>query len=291
MIVSSQYLVATSHSILLVSTADESVTPYHTGYGLYYGLTWDDTALYAACRWYPWYTLTARIERPRLITFRPAHLPEFSLFPYRAGGLHQIAMHDTSLVCTCSREDALLIRRDDKWERWYPSPDHSAHNRDTHHFNSVWFHNDLLYVVGHNNGPSDIWVFSWPERNLVNKFRAGHRIHNVWRHNGSIAFCNSQHGSIETVDGDVLATPGGFPRGVAISDDQYAVGVSTIANRRQRTRTSGHISLYDTSWTEQTRIPLGECGQVLEVRRIDQHDYAHGPHPFPLSPALLDART
>lgn len=281
-----QYLVATSHDVLLVNTSDASFRSFHSGYGLYYGITWDTSSVYIACRWYPWYTLTAKIERPRLITITSDRLPMQSTYPYCAGGLHQILMSDDALLCTCSREDSLLIRSGGTWERWYPSPDHKHHGRDTHHFNSVWIKDDLLYVVGHNNGPSDIWVFTWPGRELVTKHRAGNRIHNVWTHDGDITFCNSRSGTVETVRGEVLATPRGFPRGIAISDDECAVGVSTIASRRQRLRTTGCLAIYDPDWREMTRIPLGTCGQILEVRRIDKRDHAHGPHEFPLSRVL-----
>ncbi|MEO1369304.1 MAG: hypothetical protein AAFX50_19165 [Acidobacteriota bacterium] len=279
-------LVATSRSLFEVDVASGERRVIDEGHGLYPGVTWDDRHYFVAARWYPPYTPTSRIERPRLLVFdADFELIDRMEFPVVAGGLHQIIYRDGLIYCSCSREDRYVVGYGRSWEAWYPSPDPQHHDRDTHHFNSVWIDGEApgggrLFILGHNNGPSDVWELTYPDRTLVRKYRAGRAAHNVWREaDGSIALCNSRGGQIETVDGRVLCETGGFPRGVAIGDGLTLVGISSVANRSNRWLTSGALQVYDADWRLVKRIELGRCGQVNEVRLLSEDAAHHGAAP------------
>jgi hypothetical protein len=275
-------LVATSNCLLLVDIQTGRTETLSDRYGLYYGITWDHELVYVAARWYPWYTLSARVERPRLLVFdKHLRLVERRKYPYPAGGMHQILFHDGHIYCSCSREDSYLVWNGEKWSQWFPSDDSSHHGKDTHHFNSAWFEGDRMFIVGHNNGPSDVWELSRPDQQVIRKYRVGKYIHNAWREGDTIAVCNSGEGRVETVDGDVLAETGDFPRGVAIGSNVNLVGISTLATRRLRAKTRGKVQVYSKTWELLDTLDLGRCGQVCELRRLDGDDLAHNGLAFP----------
>ena len=280
----SEVLVATSRRLFRVDLETSRATVVDEGFGLYFGITWDSERVYVAARWYPALMPTSAIERPRLLVFdSDLRLMERRRFPLETGGLHQIFFHDGQLFCSCSREDSYAIGCEDRWSLWYPSPDPRHRGRDVHHFNSVWIDDDRLFLLGHNNGPSDIWEMTYPGRRLVRKYRIGHTAHNVWRERGALAVCNSSGGTVETVDGSILCTTGGFPRGAAIGTDCNVIGISSVANRSNRWLTSGKIHVYDKAWQLRKEISLGFCGQVNDIRILGE-DAAHNS----LLPPLRD---
>lgn len=139
----------------------------------------------------------------------------------------------------------------------------------------MWAEADRLFIVGHNNGPSDVWEFSYPEGKLVCKYRIGRYIHNVWRESDELAVCNSGDGRIETVHGRVLCETGGFPRGVVIGPDVNVVGISGLAGRANCMKTQGILYVYNKEWDLKKTVDLGFCGQVCEIRSLDDEDIAH----------------
>lgn len=277
-------LVGTSRSLLKVDLETEEVTVVDDRHGLYYGITWDSESVYVASRWYPPFMPTANIERPRLLRFdQHLKLTSRDKFPAKAGGLHQIIYHDDHLYCSCSRQDYYLVRdANSEWSIWYPSDKREHHNQDTHHFNSIWFHGDRMYLVGHNNGPSDVWELAYPQRELLTKHSIGCYSHNIWLEEDQLAACNSKEGTLETASGRILCRIDGFPRGVIIGDTVNVVGVSDIANRRMRKKMLGRLHVYSKDWQLQKVIPLGRCGQVGEVRCLDSPDLAHNGLPAPV---------
>ncbi len=274
---SHQLLVATSRYLLKVNVESEEISVVDRGHGLYYGITWDASWIYVAARWYPPLVPTAHIERPRLLVFdRDLKFVERQRFPFKAGGLHQILFHQQRLYCSCSRQDAILVRDlEKKWSVWHPSTEPAHHGRDTHHFNSIWFDDDRMFLAGHNNGPSDLWEFTADDRQLIAKHRVGHYIHNIWKEGNQLTVCNSFAGTVESVDGRVLCSLKGFPRGVMIGHDINVIGVSDIANRRQRSKMTGRLHIYSKEWELQKVINLGQCGQVNELRNLNGHDASH----------------
>lgn len=269
-------LIGTSRYLLLVDIATGEQTILNKKYGLFYGITWDGEFYYVAARWYLRFWPTSRYERPRVLTLdHNLDLVKASRIPVPAGGIHQIVYHSGKLYSSCSREDSYVIRDGQDWSVWYPSTDSQDHGNDTHHFNSIWFEGNSMFIIGHNNGPSDVWELKYPERELVNKYRVGRYIHNVWREGDDLFVCNSGDGRIETVSGRVVCDTGGFPRGIVICPDVNVVGISGIAGRSNRLRTRGFLKVYNKDWELRETIDLGLCGQVNEIRSLDSEDFAH----------------
>ncbi|MEM6797276.1 MAG: hypothetical protein AAF725_25110 [Acidobacteriota bacterium] len=274
-------LVATSRTLFRVDLETAEIDRVDEGHGLYFGITWDSGFFYVAARWYPPLRPTSAVERPRLLIFdSDLRRSERRRFPVPCGGLHQILFHEGRLICSCSREDSYILGLGEEWEVWHPSEDPDHHGRDVHHFNSVWIEGGRLFLLGHNNGPSDVWEFSLAERRLIRKYRAGLSAHNVFRHGERLAICSSGEGQIVTVgDGEALAKPGGFPRGIALGADLNVVGISSVANRSNRWWTPGKILLYDTAWKLEREIGLGLCGQVNDIRILGPDSAHHGLAP------------
>lgn len=274
-------LVSTYRSLLRVEPTTRASMVMHTGLGLYYGITWGHEAITVAARWYPWYMPTSHIERPVRIRFnRDLSVLDVIKLPPDAGGVHQISCVDKEIYYACSRQDAYMIESGGTFEVWHPSPDMDDHGKDTHHFNSIWADQEYLYLVGHNRGPSDIWIFERQSRRLMGKRRIGEWAHNVWSLDGQLAVCNSRMGRIETQSGEVLAETGGFPRGVAVTDDRIYVGVSGRAHRMMRWAGRSDLLVFDRSWKLLDTIDLGQNGGVNEIRVLNKPDLAHNAKPF-----------
>lgn len=273
---SDRVLVGTSRSLFLVDIETSEIERVESKYGLYYGISWDDEQIFVSARWYPWYMPTSHIERPRLLTFdgrmKRASIREFQV---PAGGVHQLIHSGDTIFCTASAEDGVVISKGGKDEIWYPSKDPDDHGRDVHHFNSVWINGDRLFLVGHNNGPSEVWEFTYPDREFVRRTIVGKYVHNVWPYKGGLAVCNSGNGRLEALDGTQIVETGGFPRGVAIGPERTVVGVSARASRSNRWLTIGKLQVYDPDWKLMKTISLGVSGGVCEIRNVDCPDAAH----------------
>lgn len=269
-------LIGTTRYLLLVDIVTGEQTILNKKYGLFYGITWDNDHYYIAGRWHQRFWPTSRYERPRVLTLdRNLDLVKTSRIPVPAGGIHQIVYQNDKLYCSCSREDSYVIRDGKDWSVWYPSKDPQHYDNDTHHFNSIWFEGNSMFIIGHNNGPSDVWELKYPERELVDKYRVGRYIHNVWREGDDLLVCNSGDGRIETVGGRIVCETGGFPRGVVAGPDINVIGISGVASRANRLHTRGILNVYSKEWDLRETIDLGLCGQVCEIRSLDDEDFAH----------------
>lgn len=158
-----------------------------------------------------------------------------------------------------------------RWERWYPVGPPASEPLDANHFNSVFGDGEDLVVVAHNLGTSDILRFRLPDLTLVEQLPLGVQAHNVWRVGEEIYTCSSAEGSIRGSKGFELST-GGFPRGVAITEDRYYVGISELSERNQRDFTSSEIQIYDRSWKLERKLFLRDEGMVLELRAAGTED-------------------
>lgn len=274
-------LVATSHFLIEVNVDKNRVRKIDSGHGLYYGISWGLENIYVAVRWYPKFMPTSHIENPRILVFnKDLKLIDIVKPSINAGGLHQISFMDDKLVCSCSRDDSYISWNMNDWQVWHPSSNKTHHGKDTHHFNSIWREKDRLFILGHNNGPSDIWEIDYKSYSLIGKYRIGVKSHNIWRENGELTVCNSEYGRIENVNGVILCETGGFPRGVSLTGNLRFVGISERAIRSNRTACRGHLNVHDQNWTFIKNIELGDCGQICEVRVLNQHDSAHNVVPI-----------
>ena len=278
-------LVSTSRYLLNVDILKKNISVVNDKYGLFYGITWDNENIYVAARWYPEYIpLISRFERPRLLVLdNNLKLLDVVKINNKADGLHQILYINKNLYLTCSKQDSILVGTVNDFSVWYPSTEQKDHNQDTHHFNSIWHHNGKIFLLGHNRGPSDVWVFPQDTQELINKTSIGNHAHNIWFEDGFLTVCDSRNGRIFSDEKGVLCETGEFPRGAIIAKDFNVIGLSGIAGRSNRIHTEGKLNIYSKNWKLLDQISLGRCGQVCEIRSLDGDDEAHNGLPSPVS--------
>ena len=283
-------LVTTSQSLLLVDTDSGSHTALDQGRGLYYGIAHADGKLFVASRQRAVSSDSQReSERGNILVFDRKLQPLGLLTaPFPLRDLHEIAWHEGKLYASCSHDNMVAIYDGANWEQWFPldpaprggSLDNGKGPGDINHFNSFFFEDDRIWVLAHNRGPSELLGFSLATRELVERINLGEMAHNIWREDGELLTCSSIDGKIVGQRGFTLET-GGFPRGVAFAPGLRCIGVSAMAERKERDFTTGKLALYDDSWTLQKEIVLQDEGLVLDVRPL--------PDGFKHVPSRLEA--
>jgi len=75
---------------------------------------------------------------------------------------------------------------------------------------------------------------------------------------------------------------GMWTRGIAVTKKYILVGTSIFSPRRNRLLGHGQVSLLDRKTLEvlDTKV-FDDVGAVMEVRVVDEHDYAHNEIQFP----------
>ena len=267
----SELLVTTSHSLLRVDTRSGEARPVHRGLGLYFGLATDGERWYVAARGR---MVSSEVppaeERGRVLVLgrgleveREIHAP----FPLR--DMHQILLHRGRLWLTCSFDNQLAIHdlASGAWEAWQPLGRPAEPPYDVNHFNSLAVIDGDLWVLAHNRDrpPSELLRFDLATRALLSRTPFGRQSHDIVPCGGHILGCSSAAGELIRTDGWRLPT-GGFPRGIATLGAETFVGISEIAERRERDLGAGAIAVYDEQWRRIRDIPLPGEGLVLEIR-------------------------
>ena len=192
--------------------------------------------------------------------------------------LHGIGVHGATLWATCSHDDAVAIYdlRGDAWIWWYPITLESGRGPDQHHFNTLYFERDLVWVLAHRRGPSELLAFPVTEAmrgetsKPVQVLAMGNQAHNIWRcSDGSLATCSSGEGMLISSSGWQLET-GGFPRGVARLPSGWVVGISALRERSERDFSDAQLQIYDHNWHLLMEITLPKVGMILDIIAVPQ---------------------
>lgn len=252
---------------------------------LYYGITWNDDFMYLAKRCECCHTQCVEVldrDLEYVNSIVKAAYEDALLWD-----VHQIQWYGGRLWITSSGKNSILScdRDGNDINVWYPNPE--VQGRDVNHFNSVWFHAGMVYVVAHNKAPSDVWIFKYPELTLVDKHRVGHNAHNIVVVDNNEIVLDSYHGRAVYYAGGAVSLPdNGYPRGLAVklgketADNVFVVGNSTNCDREHRSaKKDGSIQVYDGNWNLIGNIML-DMGQVYEIRLLDVSDYAHHGMPW-----------
>ncbi len=252
--------------MLELNTKSGRVRRIHQGDGLYYGLAASDSSIYVAARKRMVSSDTpAEEERGEILVFDlDLNLKERLQAPFPLRDLHQIAWHDEMLWVTCSYDNMVAIWDGKEWQQWYPLGETPDSSRDVHHYNSLFFEGDLVWVLAHNRGPSELLAYSLQNRNLVKRIELGNQAHNIWHEQGQLFTCSSGSGKILGDFGFELET-GGFPRGCAFDGELRYVGISELAEKKDRDLTTGRVLVYDKAWKFVNEINLPGEGLVLDL--------------------------
>jgi len=280
------FLISTSQHILLLETSQNTAYRVHSGNGLYYGLCLHRGRVIAGCRnRLPCSDNSQRAEERGSLLFFDArlHVEAELQPPFPLRDLHGLALIDERVWVTCSFDNLVAIfdPATESWNRWYPSPDPLARDRDVHHFNTIAKIGDCIALLAHNWGPSLMFFYRYPSLELERVRPLGTQAHNVFAVAGSLATCSSAEGLIVAESGWQLRT-GGFPRGFAASEGVTLVGLSRSASRDERAGADGVIRVFDDGWRFQTDYVLRGVGMILDILPISlDKGLLHGLDPWP----------
>jgi hypothetical protein len=302
----SRALVGTSQHVYLLDLDSGAAVPIASGQGLYYGITWDTQMIYVvAADYHRW---IRKWTRPKVLVFDPTLRQMDRLVPTirLRGGVHQAHVHPMTgaIWFASSKDNAVIIQQNSRWEIWQPLEEglkqwktrlgDQASKRwdqprgDVHHLNSVWMDKHRIYLVAHNWGPSEVYVFDLHTRRPEAKYTMGRCAHNVWRENDEILVCSSAEGTVVNQYGNTKCQIDGFTRGMAKDNERRLLGISEKKDRKNRTQTDATVVELDNQWHERTRYKLEGAGQVLEVRLLSSKDRCHNELPPPVTPAVLE---
>ncbi|MGL4555436.1 MAG: hypothetical protein ACRC33_30070, partial [Gemmataceae bacterium] len=211
---------------------------------------------------------------------------------------------DRVLIANTGRNCLTVVRRDDLFYRhvWLDGVRWDRKGPDRQiglHLNSVHLAGGRLYVLAHNfRRGSRVAELTWPGLELVRWIETeAHQAHNLWMQpDGTLLTCNSLEGTlIDAVTGRVMwkaQGETGMTRGLACAGGKVFVGMSKLAQRKDRLITDGGVWVLDrATWKQIDFLPLRGAGNVKEIRIIDEPDECHHGHPLKNVPVPLAGPT
>lgn len=267
---SNSLLITTSFSLLRLDANTGSVSCLHRGDGLYYGITRSPDHVYVAARRRLVSSKRTTDQEQGVILVFDKTLRHINtlMAPFALRDIHEIKWHKGLLWITCSFDNMVAVFDGKKWDKWYPLGVFSSGPRDRNHFNSFMFEKQLVWILAHNKGPSKLLAFNRKTRRLIRTVDLGIQAHNIWRQKRQMLACSSGNGRIVGTRGFSLET-GGFPRGVAFLNRRRYVGISELAERKDRDFTSGTVLQYDQNWNLQMQFELSKEGLILDIAPAD----------------------
>jgi hypothetical protein len=266
-------LVSTSHSLLEIDEATLEIRRIHSGKGLYYGIANTGDVIYVAARnRLVSSDLPQDEERGEILLFsrKLEFIKSLSAdFPLR--DLHEVAWDGECLWATCPYDNFVAKWNGNAWEKWFPQPEDSYQVKDKHHYNSILFESNLLWLLAHNFGESELISFNKNKMELMSRQSLGFQAHNMWRENGLLHTCSSAQGLILNEIESVVST-GGFPRGYCRSGNKRFVGISELAERGARDFTTSKIVIYDSEWNLLNTLELVNEGLLLDMKMLGPMD-------------------
>lgn len=270
MVQSMKFLISTSRSVLLFDLLAQRFEVIHSGRGLYYGIS----------RFPGGYLVAARnrmvssgdpieSERGEILVLDHAfrHIDSWSA-PFPLIDIHQIRWHNEQLWVICTFHDMIAIRSaSGSWRKWFPLGVHPEEQKDQHHFNSLTFSAESLYLLAHNHGPSRVFKFeSANPSGPIGEFSIGIQSHNLWLHANEWHTCSSFEGGVVSESGVRVIETGGFPRGVSpIYNLGWLLGVSEILERQDRDFSGAKLLVLDQKWRVQLEIEIADQGLLLDI--------------------------
>jgi len=207
--------------------------------------------------------------------------------------LHQIDWIEDRLYVLESELDAVRMfdESGNLIDTLYPHSDRQARtidDQDYCRFNSVFFDGKHLYLVAHNRTrktgkPSALWILDSLQGDAFRSIRMvediGGNSHNFIPDGNTAYYCDSMAGDvvalshIDSPQTEIKFHCDCFTRGLVLTDEYIAIGASKFGERWERDHLGGKVFILDRDFREICRVDLPECGQVYEIRAVDQPDY------------------
>ena len=265
-------LITTANALLQLDLeSGEHETAHDAGFN-YYGLTWDEDAIYTT------YMMGDEVffleVSPDLRGFNGGLLLNqfVRMCPHQ---LHYEPICSAFYMCLPGNACVKTSKNGADWAAvdWLPGDDGWCY------YNSIAFTSIGTFVLDHGKGDSYVH-----QRGASGKTQFGVKGHNLWVENGELHTLSSdefkvinERGTVYEFSKDVLA------RGIAIAGGMRVIGLSRYSvNRRTRNNSSSTILVLDMDWNKIKHITLpGSLGQVREIRLMTSDATTHNGLPPP----------
>tara|TARA_Y100000034_G_scaffold116828_2_gene155639 strand:- start:638 stop:1663 length:1026 start_codon:yes stop_codon:yes gene_type:complete len=269
---------------------------------LLYGMSWDKDFIYAAYRrrrarnkdnpslkgLMGWITVTT--VNPDNGTFdfkRYIKMPREDFVD-----VHQMQVHNGKIWATCTGLNTIAIidPKDGSFIHWLPNKEWSG--SDLNHFNSLFFDQEnKVYITAHNNSfksnnCSQIYIHDTTTYEQLDLIELPlYCSHNVVKIGSTLFIGDTNQSSIAIVEDREIVDyikidENKWLRGIAISEDMWAIGVSPFTESNYRESGDGKVVLTGNDFKQQGEIYLPSSGQIYELRWLDVWDHAHPVGPF-----------
>ncbi|MHA2009817.1 MAG: hypothetical protein ACXADW_02930 [Candidatus Hodarchaeales archaeon] len=280
-----RFLVATSTALLLINDKKEIK---NLAKGFFYGITFDKDFIYAFKRNAPAtvFVFDSNIKQIDQKVLPLSHLHQAHYDPV----LDKILVTDTGNNSLALLDRGTFKKTTKKW---------TQARQDHNHINSIYRYNGDLYIYEHDLSGLNRPLGHGGVRRLTKDFKSD----KIWRiadkgHNIYIKddvlyvldtfnrkfICRPLDNRYEAPCTKLLSTEeyGEFGiRGLAIGDTRIITGLSMRLSRHKRaTRHTGYVVWFDSQYKKLDDLFLVH-GQVLEIRLLDEIDYAHNGLIFP----------
>jgi hypothetical protein len=189
---------------------------------------------------------------------------------------HQVDFFDGSFFVVDTRGQRLL-EFDENWRSaaiHQILPPAAEKSSGYAHLNSFLGHDRSIYVMLHNQQrrlPSEIIEFDrkFSERRRITLPWTG--CHDIVRlEDGQLLFCESLRGRLSCDDGSSHQIDKLLTRGLAVGEDEIAVGSSLYGKRIARVLLPGFVTFLDRSYQRVARLYLPAA--PTQIRRLDGSD-------------------
>ncbi len=192
---------------------------------------------------------------------------------------HQIQYYEGYIYVTDTGRNCIQRINCDTLKSQRIIPNAEKFGSDIDHINSLFVNNNKLYV-GCLEGT--VYVYNLDTLGLMCEYEFPKELHNLFILDDELLSNYSSEGMIVNSIGRPFFKVGTYNRGVVITDEYLLVGQSAVleAERRGGDR-PGYITIFNRFTKEKIgKIELPGMGQLMEMRCLDQKDYAHYGRPF-----------
>ena len=154
---------------------------------------------------------------------------------------------------------------------------------DIDHINALSISDDDKLYVSALNGKACVYDIDGKNINRCRNLQFTNGIHNIFVLYDKVCVQHSPGGTIINEDKSQVLNIGTYNRGIVITDQYIVVGQSAISEQSRRGDSNhvGSILIFDKKTKKKIgKVSLPQAGQVLEIRCLDQKDYAHYGKPF-----------
>ncbi|MEQ8743129.1 hypothetical protein [Parasphingorhabdus sp.] len=188
---------------------------------------------------------------------------------------HQIDFFDGSFWLVDSGNQQIL-EFDSGWNATaHPiGPPVERRSEEDVHINSFHGRGDRIFLMfhnGHRGIPSEIVEYDRAFREIRRTRLASTGCHDIVPlEDGSLLYCESIKGQIAVVSGATHKIDELYTRGLAVGDDEIAVGSSLYGVRASRQMLPGFVTFLDRQYNRISRLHLPAA--PTQIRRLDGHD-------------------